>query len=53
MRWVNTAMSKCLNTLLDACLGVRCFEAVRGTKLPMITVPMQMMLDNKMRAEEV
>ena len=52
--WVNNAMSECLNTSLDSCLGVRCFEAIHGTKLPIDDCPhAKMMVDNKRHTEEV
>lgn len=52
--WANTAMAECLNTSLDSCLGVKCFEAIHGTKLPVDNCPhAKMMMDNRGHTEEV
>jgi PAS domain S-box-containing protein len=52
--WVNTAMAECLNTSPDLCLGVRCFEAIHGTKLPIDNCPhAKMMQDNKRHTGEL
>ncbi|MEN6553138.1 MAG: histidine kinase dimerization/phosphoacceptor domain -containing protein [Methanobacterium sp.] len=52
--WANTAMVECLNTSTDLCLGVKCFEAIHGTKLPVDNCPhAKMMMDNRRHTEEV
>ena len=52
--WVNNAMAKCLNTSPDLCLGVRCFEAIHGAKMPIDNCPhAKMMMDNTRHTEEV
>jgi PAS domain S-box len=52
--WVNDAMAECLSTSPDSCLGVRCFEAIHGTKLPIDDCPhAKMMMDNKRHTEEL
>jgi PAS domain S-box-containing protein len=52
--WANTAMAECLNTSTDSCLGVKCFEAIHGTKLPVDNCPhAKMIMDNKGHTEEV
>lgn len=52
--WVNTAMSECLNTSPNSCLGVKCFEAIHGTELPIDNCPhAKMIMDNKRHTEEV
>jgi PAS domain S-box-containing protein len=52
--WVNTAMAECLNTSPDSCLGLKCFEAIHGTKLPVDNCPhAKMVMDNRGHTEEV
>lgn len=52
--WANNAMAKCLNTSPDLCLGVRCFEAIHGAKMPIDNCPhAKMMMDNTRHTEEV
>lgn len=52
--WVNTAMAECLNTSPDLCLGVKCFEAIHGTELPIPNCPhAKMIRDGKRHTGEV